>query len=97
MTAIGRGRVAIGVATALLILRPPAGAAGGVYAGFEFARPDQPVDCGLWVLPGLLVIGAGAVLGLVAGIGAAGLIARGLFRWANGCGLADIRDDGGML
>jgi hypothetical protein len=83
--------VALGVATGLLVLLPAAGAVAGGYAALERARPDG-MECGLWVLPVLALAGAGAVAGLAAGAGAGWVLALGLFRWANRCGLGEVRD-----
>ena len=93
MTARGRGRVAIGVATVLLILLPLAGAAGGLNAGFQWLTSEPRAGGLAAVLVGLVAFSAGGALGFAAGVGVGWLIARGLFRWANGCGLGDIRDD----
>jgi len=87
-----RGFIAIGLSTALLILLPAAGAIGVGYAAFQSATPDG-VDCSLFVFPLLIVTAVGASLGFAAGIGAGWLATLGLFRWANGCGLGDVRDD----
>jgi hypothetical protein len=51
------------------------------------------MDCGLFVFPLLLATGVGALLGLAAGAGLGWLATLGLFRWTNGCGLGDVRDD----
>ena len=87
-----RGKLAVGLSAVLLILLPVSGLVGGGYVAFEWARP--PADAGgLSVFPHLMVTAFGAAVGLAVGVGAAWMIALGLFRWANGCGLGDIRDD----
>jgi hypothetical protein len=94
MTAIGRGRIAVGVATGLLILLPLAGAAGGLYAAYEWLTSGPPAgELAARVIVAMLAYSAGGALGFAAGVGIGWLIARGLFRWANRCGLGDIRDD----
>ena len=89
-----RGKVAVGLATAFFILLPAAGVAAGVYFAYESVRTTGPMHglaAGFFVLT---VYTVGSLGGLAAGVGAGWVVARGLFRWANGCGLADIRDDG---
>jgi hypothetical protein len=94
MTSTARGRIAVGVATELLILLPLAGAASGVYWAFQLLSAESRVGEWAAVLAAVVVFSVGGLLGFAAGVGVGWVIARGLFRWANGCGLGDIRDDG---
>jgi hypothetical protein len=87
-----RGYIAVGLSTALLILLPSAGTVGVGYAAIRWATVED-ADCGLWILPSLLITVLSALLGLAAGVGVGWLATLGVFRWANGCGLGDIRDD----
>ena len=91
-----RGKVAVGLSTLLLILLPAGGFIVGGYATGGWPEPDGPV-CGLYVFPAMIEAGAtalaGAVVGLAAGLGVGWVLTLGLFRWANRCGLGEIRDD----
>jgi hypothetical protein len=87
-----RTSMAIGAATALLIVLPATGLVGGSYAGLQWAKPAGSV-CGMYAWISLLAIGTGALSGLAVGAGVAWVAVRLVFRWANGCGLADVRDD----
>ena len=87
-----RGKVAVGLSTVLLILLPAGGVVGGGYVAFERTKPEG-MDCGLFVLPQLMMTGLGALAGLAAGVGVGWVLALGLIRWANRCGLGEIRDD----
>ena len=87
-----RGKLAVGLATTILILLPAAGTVGAGYAAYQSAKPEEPVG-GLFVFPLLGFTVVGALLGLAAGVGAGWVATLGLFRWANGCGLGDVRDD----
>ena len=60
MTSTARGRIAVGVATELLILLPLAGAASGVYWAFQLLSAESRV--GEWAA----VLAAVVVFGLVA-------------------------------
>jgi len=87
-----RGNLAVGLSTALLILLPLAGAFGIGCAVFQWAKPEG-MECGLFVFPLLGITVVGGLLGLAVGLGAAWVAMLGIFRWANGSGLGDIRED----
>src|SRR5262245_44071611 len=87
-----QGHIAVGISTALLILLPAAGTIGAGYATIQWATVEN-AQCGLWVLPFLVIAPIGALIGFAAGVGAGWSAALGLFRWANGCGLGETRDD----
>jgi hypothetical protein len=87
-----RGKVAVGLSALLLILLPVIGLVGGGWLAYERTKPEGP-DCGLFVFPLLMMTGAGALAGLAAGVGIGWMLTLGLFRWANRCGLGEIRND----
>src|SRR5262245_19096732 len=86
-----RGYFAVGISTTLLILLPAAGTIGAGYATVQWARVEN-AQCGLWVLPFLVITPIGALIGFAVGVGAGWSAALGLFRWANRCGLGEIPD-----
>jgi hypothetical protein len=83
-----RGKVAVGFSALLLILLPVVGLVGSGWLAYERSKPEG-LDCGLFVFPLLMMTGAGGLAGLAAGVG----IGWMLFRWANRCGLGEIRND----
>jgi hypothetical protein len=87
-----RGKVAVGLSALLLILLPVIGLVGGGWLAYERSKPAG-LDCGLFVFPLLMMTGVGALAGLAAGVGIGWMLALGLFRWANRCGLGEIRND----
>ncbi len=80
--------LALTVASLLLIVLPVAGLVAVGYGGFKYATP-QGVDCGLWVLPALLIGVVGGVVGFLGGLGIGWAAALGLIRWANAGKTAD--------
>jgi len=93
-----RGRIAVGLATALLILLPAGGLVAGGLAAAEWVEPggSEP-HCGLFALTLLVEAGskvlAAALAGLAVGLGVGWVLILGLFRWANGSGLGETGDD----
>jgi hypothetical protein len=87
------GNLAIGLSTALLILLPVAGTIGTGYAAIQWVKSGGP-HCGMWWMAQFMITAIAGFLGLAAGVGAGWLSTVGIFRWANGCGLGEIRDDG---
>ena len=87
-----RGEVAVGLSARLLILLPAAGLVGGGY-GADGRTSPEGLDGGRCFLPHLMMTAVGALAGLAAGVGAGWVLARGVFRWANRCGLGEVRDD----
>jgi len=86
-----RGRLAVGIATLLLIALPAGGLDGGGFAGYKSTEPTGSV-CGLFLYPQMLVIGLGASAGLAAGMGVGWTLTLVVFRWAIHCGLGEIRN-----
>jgi hypothetical protein len=87
-----RGKIAVGLSAVLLIMLPIIGLVGGGFAAYERAKPVG-LDCGLFVFPLLFMTGAGALAGLIVGLVLGWMVTLGLFRWANRCGLGEIRID----
>ena len=84
-----RGRVALVLSTALLILLPAGGTAVGGYLAWDWSQPEEPVPW-LHVFVRLALVGLGALAGLAAGAGVGWVLALGLFRWANRCRLDEV-------
>lgn len=84
--------VTVSLSAVLLIALPVAGLVGGGYVVLRSAPPEEP-HCGLWVLPLLLGTVFAALAGMAIGAGVAWVLALGLFRRANGCGLGDAPND----
>jgi hypothetical protein len=87
-----RKNFALAVSTLLLIVLPAGGVVGGGYAGAEYAKPVGPV-CGIYVFPFMMSVGFAALLGLIVGIGTGWMCTLGAIRWANRCGLSEVRDE----
>jgi len=84
--------VAMMLSVTSLTVLPIGGLVGGAYSAYEWTKPSEPV-CGLFVIPQLMIIGLGIIIGFGCGLVIGWYMTLGILRWANRCSLSEVAED----